>query len=441
MSADQSLNSTNQRHGLWWVPTLAFLGAIPFIVAQSLSSVLYKNLGVSNSEITFYTSLLYLPWVIKPLWSPLVDIFKTKRFWVILTQMLIGASLFALSLSLHTSHFFFISLAVLWLIAFASSTHDVAADGFYMLGLAPAERASFIGVRSMFYRIANIIGGGIPTLASDSLFAYTGNWASTWAIVFQVLAFILIALALYHLWALPKPSDDKSILEVHGKQVSVAEVVREFFATFRAFFTKKDIGIALAFILLFRLGESQALKVVSLFMLDPRDKGGLGLSNHDFGLAYSIVGIGFLTLGGLLGGWLISRFGLRKMLWPMMAAVHLPNLAFLFLAYAQPESLTVISAALAVEQFGYGFGFTAFLMVLMMIADGPLKTSHYALCTGFMAAGMMIPGMFSGKLSTFFGYPHFFLWVCLCTIPGFLLTAWIKVDADYGKKSAQETQK
>lgn len=431
------MNETTEHNksGLWWVPTLAFLGAIPFIVAQQLSSVLYKNLGISNDEITFYTSLLYLPWVIKPLWSPLVDIFKTKRFWIIVTQMLIGASLVALSFSLQTPYFFAVSLAVMWLIAFASSTHDVAADGFYMLGLSPPDRAKFIGVRSMFYRIANVIGGGIPVLVSDRLFHISGNWANAWSIVFLVLASVLIALALYHLWALPKPQEDQSILQLQNKTATVSEVIKEFFATFRAFFLKKEIGFAIAFILLFRLGESQALKVVSLFMLDPREKGGLGLSNHDFGLAYSIIGISFLTLGGLLGGWLISRHGLKKMLWLMMAAVHLPNIAFLFLAYLQPDNLWIISGALAIEQFGYGFGFTAFLMVLMMIADGPHKTSHYALCTGLMAAGMMIPGMFSGALSKFFGYPHFFAWVCLCTIPGFIMTAWIKVDPSYGKKT------
>lgn len=423
-----------QKNGLWWVPTLAFLGAIPFIVAQQLSSVLYKNLGISNSDITFYTSLLYLPWVLKPLWSPMIDIFKTKRFWIIALQMTIGAGLAALSLSLHTPYFFAISLLVFWFIAFASATHDIAADGYYMLALNTPEQAAFVGVRSLFFRVANIIGGGIPVIFVGRLADYNHNIVHSWSIVLMAIAILFIAMTLYHAMILPRPASDQGSLTALGKPPTLKEVIAEFSATFVEFFKKKNIVFAILFILLFRFGEAQALKMVSLFMLDPRENGGLGLSNQEFGFVYSIVGIGFLTVGGLLGGWLISRYGLKRMLWPMVLTMHLPNLAFVFLAFVQPEQLAIIGAALAIEQFGYGFGFTAFLMIMMMIADGPKKTSHYALCTGFMAAGMMIPGAFSGDLSQYLGYSHFFIWVCVCTLPGLILTAFIKITPQYGKK-------
>lgn len=427
-------NNLQQRNGLWWVPTLAFAGAIPFVVAQQLSSVLYKNLGISNSDITFYTSLLYLPWVLKPLWSPFIDIFKTKRFWIVILQMLIGAGLAALSLSLQTPYFFVVSLIVFWCIAFASATHDIAADGFYMLALSTPEQAAFVGVRSLFFRVANIIGGGIPVIFVGRLAQGNGDMAQAWSVVAMGIALVFIALTLYHYFLLPKPSTDQGSLSAQNTSLTLREIFTEFAATFVAFFRKKEIIFAIIFILLFRLGEAQALKVVSLFMLDPREKGGLGLSNQDFGLVYSIVGISFLTIGGLLGGWLISRNGLKKMLWPMVAAIHLPNFAFVFLAATQPDNLFIVAGALAVEQFGYGFGFTAFLMYMMMLADGPKKTSHYALCTGLMAAGMMIPGAYSGELAKFFGYTHFFLWVCLCTVPGLIMTAFIKIAPGYGKK-------
>jgi PAT family beta-lactamase induction signal transducer AmpG len=428
------VNNLQRQNGLWWVPTLAFVGAIPFVVAQQLSSVLYKNLGIPNSDITFYTSLLYLPWVLKPFWSPFIDIFKTKRFWIVFLQMLIGAGLAALSLSIQTPYFFLVSLIIFWFIAFASATHDIAADGFYMLALTTPEQAAFVGVRSLFFRIANIIGGGIPVIFVGRLAQQNGSLVQAWSSVMMMIAGIFITLTSYHFFTLPKPKADQASLASTNSSLTMRDVFAEFTTTFSEFFRKKEIVFAIIFILVFRLGEAQALKVVSLFMLDPREKGGLGLSNQDFGLVYSIVGISFLTIGGLLGGWLISLHGLKKMLWPMMVAIHLPNFAFVFLAATQPENLFIIAGALAVEQFGYGFGFTAFLMIMMMISDGPKRTSHYALCTGLMAAGMMVPGAYSGDLSKFLGYIHFFLWVCLCTVPGLVMTAFLKIAPDYGRK-------
>jgi PAT family beta-lactamase induction signal transducer AmpG len=304
-----------------------------------------------------------------------------------------------------------------------------------MLALKVPEQAAFVGVRSMFFRIANIAGGGIPVYCVGVLAQRNGSMSHSWSIVLMMVAAMFIAFTFYHFLFLPKPSADQSSLSGLTRPMTLNDVFTEFFLTFRDFFRKKEILILIPFILLFRLGESQALKVVSLFMLDPVEKGGLGLSNQDFGLVYSIIGISFLTLGGLLGGWLISRFGLKKMLWIMAFAMHLPNFAFVFLAATQTSNFPIIAGALAVEQFGYGFGFTAFLMYLMMVADGPHKTSHYALCTGFMAAGMMLPGAYSGALSNYLGYTNFFLWVCLCTVPGLILTAFLKITPDYGKKT------
>ena len=423
-----------KNQGLWWVPSLAFIGAMPYIVAQQLSTVLYKNLGISNGEITFYTSMLYLPWVIKPLWAPIIDMFKSKRFWVIYMQMLIGAGLTALAFSLQTRYFFALSLAVFWLIAIASATHDIAADGFYMIALSPHEQAALVGVRSMFFRVATIIGGGVPVILVGAIAEKTANITQAWTYVLILLALTFLVLVTYHFFILPKPAEDTPASLNPPRSLTIQQVLVEFGATFKDFFLKKNIWFGVAFILLFRLGEAQALKVAGLFMLDARAVGGLGLSNQHYGLVYSVVGIMFLTLGGLLGGYLIARFGLKKMLWVMVAAIHLPNFAFVFLAAWQPDSLLVIGSALAFEQFGYGFGFTAFIMYMMMISDGPKKTSHYALCTGLMAAGMMIPGAYSGDLARYFGYTNFFLWVCICTIPGLLMTAFLKIDPSYGKK-------
>lgn len=423
----------NGKDGLKWVPTLAIIGAIPFVLVQQLSSVLYKNLGISNTDITFYTSMLYLPWVLKPLWSPLVDIFKTKRFWLVSLQVSIGASLAALALVVSTPYFFILSLGVLWVIAFASASHDIAADGYYMLALSASEQAAYIGVRSLFFRLANIVAGGVPVILVGYVVERVHGFALAWTIALLVLAVLFVSLAFYHLRVLPFPPDDQGSLKLRT-EIRLNDVYREFVETFASFFRKPEIGVLIAFFLLFRLGEAQALKVVSLFMLDTRAQGGLGLSNQEFGLVYSFIGIGSLTVGGLLGGWSLSRFGLKRLLWGMVLTMHLPNLAFVFLAFQQPESLSIIALAIAIEQFGYGFGFTAFLMIMMMISDGPRKTSHYAICTGFMAAGMMLPGLFSGALVHHFGYPSFFMWVCICTVPGLILTRLIRIHPHYGRK-------
>ena len=413
-----------------WIPTLYYAQGIPYVVVMTLSVVLYKNLGVSNTDIALYTSWLYLPWVIKPLWSPLVDMFGTKRRWIWVLQFVIGVAFALVALTLPGPKFFQLSLAVFWLMAFASATHDIAADGFYLLAMPTGQQAAFVGVRSTFYRLATLSAQGGLVYLAGLLQDRTGNVAHAWSLVFGLLAAVFVAVAAYHFFALPKPAADRVTVEGDG-------FVREFFAVFAGFFRKPGIGATLAFLLLYRFAESQALKLVSPFLLDKPEVGGLGLTTQQVGIVYGTVGIIALTLGGILGGVVISVRGLRRMIWPMILIMHVPNLAFLALAVFKPASLWLVGSALAVEQFGYGFGFTAYMLYMMMVAEGPHKTAHYAICTGFMALGMMLPGMAAGWIQDHIGYVNFFTWVLVATIPSFAATAVIfrRIDPAFGKKA------
>lgn len=421
------MQNTQVRNPWSWIPTLYFGQAIPYVVVMTLSVTMYKNLGISNADIALYTSWLYLPWVIKPLWSPFVDMFRTKRWWVVGLQGIIAASLALVAFTIQMPSFFQISLAVLWLMAFSSATHDIAADGFYMLGLKQHEQAAFVGVRSTFYRLANIAGQGLLVYLAGELIKSTGDVAYAWSVVFFVLAAMFGALFVYHHFILPRPESDRAVVQSDN-------YLKEFFATFGSFFRRKDIWLILGFILTYRLGESQLIKLVTPFLMDPVAVGGLGLSTSQVGIAYGTVGVTALTIGGLAGGYLISRLGLKRCLWLMVFSVHLPDLVFVFLATEQPQNIYVISAALAVEQFGYGFGFTAMMLYMIMVSEGAHKTAHYAICTGLMALGMMVPGMFSGRIQEYLGYQHFFIWVCVATIPAFIMAALVKIDPEFGKK-------
>ena len=421
------MDSKQQKSPWLWVPSLYFGQGIPYVVVMTLSVIMYKNNGISNTDIALYTSWLYLPWVIKPLWSPLVEMFRTKRFWIVTLQLLIGAALALVALTMPVAHFFQISLAVFWLMAFSSATHDIAADGFYMLGLKQHQQAAFVGVRSTFYRLAMIAGQGGLVYLAGSLSKSTGDVRFAWSVVFFILAAMFLALSVYHYFVLPKPAGDQAIL-------ATRDPFHEFFATFAEFFRKPDILVILGFLLTFRLGESQLLKLATPFLLDPLEKGGLGLSTSVVGIVYGTVGTLALTVGGLLGGYTISRFGLKRCLWLMVFSVHLPDLVFVYLATALPSSVYIIGSAIAIEQFGYGFGFAAYLLYMIMVADGPHKTAHYAICTGFMALGMMLPGMASGWIQSALGYQHFFIYVCFATIPAFIMAALVKIDAGFGKQ-------
>ena len=412
---------------MWqWVPTLYFSQGIPYVVVMTLSVVMYKNLKVSNTDIALYTSWLYLPWVIKPLWSPLVDRFRTKRFWIICLQLVIGASLGMVALTLPGPDFFRGTLAVFWLMAFSSATHDIAADGFYLLALPQHQQAALVGVRSTFYRLAMIAGQGGLVYLAGSLQSVTGEVIRAWAWVFWLIAGGFGLMGFYHFFALPKPPNDRAVKPE-------TPLGAGYFLVFVAFFKKPGIGAILGFLLLYRFAEAQLLKLVTPFLLDSRALGGLALTTQQVGIIYGTIGVIALTLGGLAGGYAISRGGLKRLLWPMILAMYAPNIIFIGLALLQPGNVYVIGGALALEQFGYGFGFAAYLLYMMMVAEGEHKTAHYAICTGFMALGMMLPGMTAGWIQEKIGYVNFFVWVCVATIPSFVATTLVKIDPAFGR--------
>ena len=607
-----------------WIPTLYFAQGLPYVVAMTVAVIMYKRLGISNTDIALYTSWLYLPWVIKPFWSPFVDMIKTKRWWIVTMQLLIGAGLAGVAFLIPMPFFFQATLAVLWLIAFSSATHDIAADGFYMLALDTSEQSFFVGIRSTFYRLAMISGQGLLIIIAGSLESFTGlepmqftaqssttaqsevvlqpqnrnipqsdkmtfvafpselvlntnnispdsltkiktfaleenkkngfvavenkvtiqetenislwtkyistplgsfiknnfgekkalaaarngnvgnagivavrltkqpeagqnvvlnssfangdksillaagerfvftseNWNKpayivvqldyklktqvksdfkgisgnirlAWSITFFILAGIFTIFFVYHRFALPRPASDHATVTN-----SANDIFREFGRTFASFFQKKDAGFAITFMLLYRLGEALLVKMASPFMLDAREIGGLGLTTGQVGLVYGTVGIIALTLGGIVGGIAASRKGLKYWIWPMALSITLPHLAYLYLSWFLPESMLLINIAVAFEQFGYGFGFTAYMLYMIYFSDGEHKTAHYAICTGFMALSMMLPGMVAGWLQELLGYNHFFIWVMICAIPTLALVPFLKIDKGYGIKKA-----
>ncbi|MFC2124099.1 MFS transporter [Bacteroidota bacterium] len=570
-----------------WVPTLYFAEGIPYVVVMTVSVIFYKRMGMSNTDIALYTSWLYLPWVIKPLWSPVVDLLKKKRWWIIIMQLFVGAGLAGVAFTIPLPGFFQYTLAFFWLLAFSSATHDIAADGFYMLALDEHKQAYFIGIRSTFYRFAMITGQGLliivagfiesrtgldpvrfeastvqeeltgswmqknkiyeaeegkqrfilskqelqislnefPTdkaremvdwvqeiniqngfknkmtdvnsinsgntgligirlssppevgeqiilllgrktgdknfrliegdrlnftsknwnknawilvqidpkldqMSSASFEGLSGNIPFAWMVTFVILAVLFITFFVYHRYILPRPDADRAVAE--GKNVIV-----EFLNTFASFFKKENLAAAIAFFLLFRLGESQLVKLASPFLLDSREVGGLALTTGDVGLIYGTIGIIFLTLGGLLGGYVASRKGLKYWIWWMTLFINLPNLVYVYLSYTTPTQFVVIASGVAVEQFGYGFGFTAYMLYMIYFAEGKSKTAHFAICTGLMALGMMVPGMISGWIQESIGYQNFFIWVMICTIPSFIAVKFLKIDPQFGIKKVK----
>lgn len=412
-----------------WIPTLYFAQGLPYVAVMTISVIMYKRLGISNAELAFYTGWLNLPWVVKPLWSPFIDLIKTKRWWITATQLLIGAGLAGIAFTIPTTYFFQLTLAVFWLLAFSSATHDIAADGFYMLGLNSHQQALFVGIRSTFYRIATIAGQGLLIMLAGYLETSTGNIPFAWSITFMVLAGMFLGLWVYHKYILPHPATDKAACEV-----SASTLMNEFWGTFVSFFKKKQAGIAILFMLLYRLPEAQLAKMSIPFLIDPISEGGMGLTTEQIGFVQGTVGIIGLTLGGILGGIAVSRHGLKHWLWPMVWAISLPDAVYVYLSYVQPESLSVVNTCVFIEQFGYGFGFTAYMLYLIYFANGEHKTAHYAICTAFMALGMMIPGMAAGWLQEVMGYQMFFIWIMVCTLATFGVTALLKIDPEFGKK-------
>ncbi|MBR6276140.1 MAG: MFS transporter [Prevotella sp.] len=423
-------SKTSPKKSPWaWVPTLYFAEGVPYVAVMTISLILYKRLGMSNTDITLYTSWLYLPWVIKPLWSPFVDIVKTKRWWIVTMQILIGAALGGVAFTIPASWWLQGTLCFFWLMAFASATHDIAADGFYMMGLDQHEQAYFVGIRSTFYRIATIFSSGLLVGAAGALQVLTRSIRYSWSLVFYLMAGLFIAFWLYHNWILPHPSEDGD-----GHAKTPAAIWSEFRQTVVTFFQKPQVCAGICFMLFYRMPEGLLSKVSALFLVDAAHNGGLGLSDGEYGLVQGTVGVIGLTVGGILGGICASRDGLRRWLWPMVIAITLPDVVYVLLAYALPSSLFAISACVFVEQFGYGFGFSAYMLYLIYYSQGDHKTSHYALCTAFMALSMMIPGLFAGALQEAVGYPLFFIIVVLACTVTYVVTATLDIDPEFGKK-------
>lgn len=611
-----------------WIPTLYFAQGLPYVAVMTISVIMYKRLGISNTDIALYTSWLYLPWVIKPFWSPFVDLIKTKRWWVLTMQFIIGVGLAGIAFTIPTPFFFQLTLAVFWLVAFTSATHDIAADGFYMLALTEHDQSLYVGIRSTFYRISTVAGQGLlvvlagiieansglepvtlnveagpqykneiglpvfanterstddnmhfvfsssdikvgtevaqgvtqakidsiqglvkelnqengfiakentkhnagghteeddglgwfsrfvkdtfgeereskkgqyinniavvavklskkpadgetvilntnhkkgdvslalvqgerlefnannwdkpaymviqidhklKTVATSSFEGTSGNIPFAWLVVFCAMSGFFLLICFYHTWSLPKPASD------HGaKNLTASNIFREFFETFKTFFQKKQIWVAILFMLLYRLPEAQLVKLINPFLLDPRDLGGLGLTTGEVGLVYGTIGIIGLTLGGIVGGIVAAKGGLKKWLWPMAWSISLTCATFVYLSVVQPEDLLTINICVFVEQFGYGFGFTAYMLYMIYFSEGEHKTAHYAICTAFMALGMMLPGMAAGWLEELIGYKHFFYWVMICCVATIAVCAFIKVDPSFGRKLPEENNK
>ncbi len=431
-----------------WVPTLYFAEGIPYFIVNNISVLMLAKMGVPNGEMALFTSLLYLPWTIKPFWSPFVDIIKTKRWWVIAMQILMSAAFILLTLTMpHPSSetiasgvtpisIFTVTLLLFIITAFASATHDIAADGFYMLALTQKNQAAFVGIRSTFYRLSSIFGQGVLVYIAGVVETRTGDIPMSWTITMLVTAVMFSVVTLYHTFFVPRPDSDKSHIADGESKPTAKQIFVEFGQSFATYFKKPGLWLAIIFMLFYRLPEAFLIKMCTPFLVAGREVGGLGLSTENVGIVYGTIGVFFLTIGGILGGIYASKVGLKKSLWWMAACMTLPCLTFVYLAIWQPTNLVAISTAVAIEQFGYGFGFTAYMLYMIYFSEGEFKTSHYAICTAFMALSMMIPGMFAGYLQEMLGYANFFWMVIVCCIATLVVTYFAdkRIDPDYGHK-------
>lgn len=443
--------SAYKSHPWAWVPSLYFAEGIPYFVVNVISVTLFKRLGMSNGDLALYTSLLYLPWVIKPLWSPVVDVFKSKRWWILVMQAIITVSFALLALSVSPD-VFGMSLVIFYVIAFASATHDIAADGFYMLALGEQEQSLFVGIRSTFYRISSVFGQGVIVVVAGLLEERMGSIPSAWKVTLLLCGALFALLTLWHCRSLPKV--ERNLAGVHDSDLKAADAGTmetknadkmpepcvpaggtpavhrggwgDMWRVWKTFFMKDGVWLALAFMLLYRLPEALSVKMLTPFLLDPPEAGGLGLSTAQSGLVYGTAGVIALTIGGILGGVYAARKGLRKSMWIMALSLALPCAVYLFLALVQPERMWIVYACVVLDQFGYGFGFTAYMLYMMKFAEGEFVTSHYAICTAFMALSMMIPGLFAGWMQEALGYVGFFIIVMICCLATVFVTLFVR---------------
>lgn len=441
----KSLKSINP----WlWVPTLYFLEGIPYFLVNNISMVMFNQMGVPNGEMSFFTTLLYFPWALKFLWAPFVDLIKTKRWWFLTMQFLmLGLAVLtifsipqpdpATIATMATEVKLFTGVLIAFIImAFASATHDIAADGFYMLALTSGVQAEMIGWRSVFYRLSNVFCNSALIAIPGVIYDWTikqgeANMPMAWKVTMVITAVIFALMAVWHIFFTPRPDTDKPNADTTAK-----DIVTGFGKAFATYFTKPALWIAIAFMLLYRLPEGFLMKMIYPFLLGARDTGGLGMTMQELGVVYGAIGVIFLLLGGILGGYYISKVGLKKAFWWMALAMTLPCLSFVYLSMFLPTNMVNIAIAIAIEQFGYGFGFTAYMMYMMFFSEGEFKTSHYAICTSFMALSMILPGLVAGYIQEAIGYQHFFWMVIACSAATFFVTFLARriVDANYGKK-------
>lgn len=430
--------STNRNPWLW-VPTLYLAEGLPYFIVNETSSVMFTNMGMKEGEMSLYTSLLYLPWVIKPFWCPFVDVFKTKRWWIISMQIFLSVvmCLFPFVLPQGSGEYFasnpmfFVTLGLFWITAFSSATHDIAADGFYMLGLNTNQQTKLIGIRNTFYRIAALLANAALVAIAGLIHSETSDYTFAWQVTMILPAVIMAGLAIYNSWSLPKPSEDASSDNANAK-----EVWHELLRTLGTFFKKKYLVLTIVFLLLYRLPEAFLIKMLKPFMLTDVANGGLGMSNGVYSLIYSTVGMVALLAGGVLGGLAVSKWGFKKSIWPMAMSLCLPCLSFVFLSAFHVQNYWVIGSCVALDQFGYGFGFTAYMLYMIYFSRGEFKTAHYSICTGFMALSMTLPGLVAGYLKEWLGYTNFFIFVMVCCLVtvGVTFIARSIVDPEFGKK-------
>jgi len=423
----------NNRNPWWWIPSLYISEGLPNVLVMTVAVVMYMQMGMSDTEIAVYTGILGLPWMIKPLWSPFVDLFATKRWWVLAMQLLLGLALVGVAFTMNAPFWFKGTMSFFLLMSFASATHDIAADGYYMLELDDHDQVWFVGIRNTFYRLAVIFGNGALIPIAGILQERLDNKiAYSWSLVFFALAGLFIALFLYHSVAMPKAEKDKR----HA--TNAGEIFNGIIKALVTFFTKlppREMVAPMLFLLFYRFSEALMLKMSVTFLMRSKAEGGLGMSMEDFGIASGTIGVIGLTLGGIVGGMLAGKDGFKKWLWPMVFAITMPDIVYVYLSYAMPDSLSVISVCLFIEQFGYGFGFTALTLYMLYFSKGNYQTTHYSFCTAISYIGLMLPGMVSGYLKDLMGYQAFFILVMfLCSIT-FVVTALIKVDPEFGKKN------
>ena len=428
-----------------WVPSLYFAEGVPYFLVNNISVMMFAKMGVPNGQMAFFTTLLYFPWFLKGLWSPIVDVIKTKRWWILTMQALMTAMMILLTVTLPKPspeaiaegavpiNLFWVTLVLFIVAAFASATHDIAADGYYMLAPSPSSQAAFIGIRSTAYRIASVFGQGVLVFIAGRIEKSTGDIPFSWQVTIGVSAIIFFIVTLYHTFVLPKAADDKPRID---PSEGAGATFRELGNSFKTFFTKKGVALAIIFMLLYRLPEGFLIKMCQPFLVAGRDNGGLGLDTDAVGVVYGTIGVIALLAGGIAGGVYASKVGLKRALWIMTACMTLPCLTFCYLSIFLPTNLITISVAVSIEQFGYGFGFTAYMLYMMYFSEGEFKTSHYAICTAFMALSMMLPGFVAGYIQEAIGYVNFFWMVMFCCIAtvGVTIAARKSIDAEYGRK-------